>query len=93
MLEIKVPKFYKVKCGQTIGEIAHAFSTTTALLICENQLTQEVYDGQVLKIPCTRGNLYTAKAGESKSLLCGSAGNFKKKNGTDILYPGMKVML
>ncbi len=93
MLQAKIPKFYKVKCGQTVAEIARAFSTTTALLICENQLVEEAYDGQILKIPCSRGNLYTAQAGEGKTLLCGSEENFERKNGTSILYPGMKVLL
>ena len=93
MLQTSIPKFYKVKCGQTLKEIACAFSTTPALLIYENQLTQEVYDGQILKIPYVRGNLYTAQAGEGKRLLCGSEENFQNKNGTSILYPGMKVIL
>ena len=93
MLQTCIPKLYKVKFGQTIKEIEYAFSTTPALLIYENQLTQEVYDGQILKIPCLGGNLYTAQAGEGKTLLCGSEENFERKNGTNILYPGMKVVL
>ena len=93
MLQSVIPKFYKVKCGQKLEEIARAFSLTPALLIKENRLTQEVHDGQILKIPTVRGNLYVAKAGEGKSLLCGSEENFEKRNGTKLLYPGMRVIL
>ena len=93
MLKIKCVKFYKVKGGQTIEEIAAAFSVSAWLLVKENHLTTQPYAGQILTLPAERGNAYTAQAGESKALLCGSEENFIKKNGTDVVYPGMRVIL
>ncbi len=93
MLKTVIPKFYKVKKGQTLAVIARAFSTTESLLVRENGLVAPIFEGQVLKIPRVRGNLYVAQAGEGKSLLCGSAENFEKRNGTTVLFPGMRVML
>jgi hypothetical protein len=93
MLKTEIPKFYKVKKGQTLAMIARAFSTTESLLVRENGLTAPIFEGQILKIPRVRGNVYVAKAGESKKLLCGSAENFEKRNGTAVLFPGMRVVL
>ena len=79
--------------GQTVRSIAEAFSVAERLLIQENALTQEVREGQVLQIPKNVGNVYTAQPGESSTLLCGSKERYIEQNGTDILYPGMRVIL
>lgn len=93
MLRLEIPKYYKVKKGQTIEEIAKAFQLSAYLLVKENALKSEPFAGQMLKIPTQRGNVYTAKAGDNKALLCGSAERYEKVNGTDILYIGMRVIL
>ena len=59
----------------------------------ENALVSPPFVGQILRIPDTRGNAYTAKAGETKTLLCGNEEGYERKNGTDILYIGMRVIL
>ena len=84
---------YRVKRGQTLALIAGTFCCPVSLLVRENHLTQEVSEGQVLLIPEGRGNLYTVRGGESKTLLCGSEEEFYKKNGTNCLYPTQKVFL
>ena len=86
-------KYYKVKTGQTLKEIADAFCVAERLLVKENGLTCEPPVGRVLKIPAERGNVYTARAGDTPALLCGSEENFVRKNGTGLLYPGMRVIL
>ena len=53
----------------------------------------EITEGQLLRLPQEKGNLYIVRAGDTKELLCGSAGNYKKKNGTDAFYPGMKIWI
>jgi hypothetical protein len=93
MLRLRICQFYRVKHGQTLKEIAKAFCVAESLLAQENRLTGEPFAGQILSIPAQRGNAYTAKEGESKALLCGSDEGYKEKNGTDILYPGMRVIL
>lgn len=92
-LKLTVPKFYKVKEGQTLAEIAATFRLPPALLIKENALKSEVRAGKILKIPAPNGNLYTVQAGDTKPLLSGSEENFRRKNATDLLYPEMKVFL
>ena len=93
MLKIEKRRFYKVKKGQTVAKIARFFCVSERALVKENALNKEVEEGQILRIPEARGNLYTVRAGDTKRLLCGSAENYKKKNGTDVFYIGMRVIL
>ena len=86
-------KFYKVKAGQTVREIADYFCVAPRLLIQENGLLQEPKAGQILFIPKQRGNAYTVKEGDTKALLCGSEDAFRQKNGTDIFYIGMRIRI
>ena len=93
MLKLEEKKLHTVKFGQTLRSIARAYQIPESALISKNGLTAEPYVGQVLILPKKRGDYYTAQAGDGRSLLCGSKENYKKKNGTEILYPQMKVWL
>ncbi len=93
MLKTERYDFYKVKRGQTLFEVAEYFSVSEWLLAKENGLTAPIFCGQILKIPQERGDRYVVKAGDTKELLCGSAENYARKNGTDVFYIGMRVIL
>ena len=93
MLKTRRAQFYKVKEGQSIKDIAQYFSVSPYLLAKENGLCEEPSAGCVLKIPALQGNYYTVQEGDSKALLCGSEEAYKKKNGTDVFYIGMRVVL
>ncbi len=93
MLKTEFVKYYQAREGQTLEEIAKYFSVSPYLLAAENKLTEGVRGGQVLVLPSERGNLYTVREGDTKVLLCGSEENFRRKNGTDIFYIGMRVIL
>ena len=94
MLKLSIHKYYKVKEGQSLKTIAEAFSVSIYSLVRENDLREEVFVGQILKIPSTRGNAYTASPSDTKTLLCGSDENFKRRNGgVGVVYPGMRVIL
>ncbi|MBO5240310.1 MAG: LysM peptidoglycan-binding domain-containing protein [Clostridia bacterium] len=93
MLRLEQKRFYQVRAGQTLKEIASAFCVSEFLLAKCNRLKEPPFAGQILVIPSERGNAYTVKAGDTKVLLCGSEENFERKNGTDILYLGMRVIL
>ncbi len=84
---------YRVKKGQTLALVAETFGLSPRLLAEENGLSAEISEGQILKIPAPCGNLYTVRGGESKELLCGSAENFRRKNGTKRLYVGQTVLI
>ena len=92
MLKLKEKQLHRVRKGQTVESIASAYRLPPRAIVLENSLTGEVYEGQILRLPKRQGNLYTAKAGESKALLCGSRENYEKKNGKE-LYPGLKIWL
>ncbi len=92
-LFLHTPRLYRVKRGQTLEEIAAAFRLPPALIVKKNALTSPLKEGQVLVIPSEKGNLYTVRGGESKTLLCGSPEAFEKKNGTRCLYIGQTVFL
>lgn len=92
MLKLREKQLHRVVKGQTVESIAAAYRLPPRAIVTENSLTGEVYEGQILYLPKRQGNLYTAQAGESKELLCGSRENYEKKNGT-ALYPGLKIWL
>lgn len=93
MLKVLWQKYYKVKSGQTLREIAETFCVSERALVRANGLKGEPFCGQVLEIPKLQGNAYTVKQGDTKELLCGSEENFLQKNGTERLYLGMRVIL
>jgi LysM repeat protein len=93
MLKTEYTKYYKVKDGQTIEEIAEYFSVSPYLLARENQLTEAPFAGQILKVPRERGHSYVVQTGDSKAFLCGSAENYEKWNGTSVFYIGMKIIV
>jgi hypothetical protein len=93
MLKLEYKKFHIVKAGQTLRSIAKTYQIPERLLVKMNGLTEEPTVGSVLRLPGCKGDYYTAQAGDSPSLLCGSVENFETKNGGRILYPEMKVWL
>lgn len=93
MLKFVFKDYYKVRQGQTLEEIAAAFSVSPYLLAKENQLNGQPFCGQILKIPSQTGHRYTVQAGDSKRLLSGSEEKYREKNGTDVFYIGMEVIL
>ncbi|MBR2341724.1 MAG: LysM peptidoglycan-binding domain-containing protein [Clostridia bacterium] len=93
MLKLEEKKLHTVRAGQTLYSIARAYQIPETAIIFENSLCADLHVGQVLILPQKRGNYYTAQAGDGPALLCGSKENYKKKNGTELLYPQMKVWL
>ena len=82
-----------MKRGQTLKDLAKAFSCPERLIVTCNDLTGEVTEGEIVLIPKAEGNLYTVRGGESKTLLAGSGDRFFEKNQTNCLYPTQKVIL
>ncbi len=93
MLNVEKRKFHIVREAQTLEKIAEFYSVSVYLLARENALTEQPFIGQVLKIPKQAGNAYFVKDGDTKALLCGSEEAYEQKNGTDIFYIGMRVIL
>ena len=93
MLKTVQRQFYQVKKGQTLAEIADYFSVSAFLLVKVNQLSAPIYAGQILKIPQESGNVYVVQEGDTKTLLCGDEETYRQKNGTDVFYIGMRVIL
>ena len=93
MLKTVQRKFYKVKDGQTLTEIAEYFSVSERVLAKRNGLKSSPYAGQILLIPEEKGNAYIVRAGDSKAMLCGSEERYERLNGTKAFYIGMKVII
>ena len=93
MLKLKSKKFHRVQVGQTVAQISEVYKIPARLIVKENALSAEPFEGQILYLPPAKGNYYTAQAGDNKALLCGSRENYERKNGTEILYPQMKVWI
>ncbi len=93
MLKTEKVNYYKVKEGQSIGDIAAYFSISPYLLARENDLRTSPKAGEILKIPDARGNYYTVQEGDTKALLCGSEERYYRLNGTDCFYIGMQVVI
>ena len=93
MLKTERQTFYRVKKGQTLAQIADYFSVSQFLLAKRNRLTAPPYEGQILRIPQESGNAYLVQAGDTKALLCGSEEGYRERNGTDVFYIGMRVII
>ena len=93
MLKTEKCKYYKVKSGQTLREVAEYFSVSEYLLAKENDLHSPIFAGQILRIPSEAGNAYIVREGDTKALLCGSEENYFRKNGTEVFYIGMRVII
>ncbi len=74
-------------------QIAAYYSVSPYLLAKVNGLSAPPREGEILEIPKERGNLYVVREGDTKELLCGSEENYARKNGTDIFYIGMRMIL
>lgn len=93
MLKTERKSYYQVKNGQSLRQIADYFSVAEGLLVQANRLSAPPKAGQILSIPTETGNVYFVREGDSKALLCGSEENYRRKNGTDVFYIGMRVIL
>ena len=93
MLKVAKKQYYKVKKGQTLREVAEYFSVSEFLLARENNLRSPLWTGQILSIPKEKGNAYFVHEGDTKSLLYSSDDAYLKKNGTQVFYIGMRVIL
>ena len=93
MLKTKRVKFHKVEDGQTLKDIAKAYAVSEFLLAKSNRLTAQPKRGQILILPTETGNAYLVKEGDTKALLAGNDEAFQRKNGTDVFYIGMRIVL
>ncbi len=93
MLKTKSAKYYQVKSGQSLEEIAAYFSVSPYLLAAQNRLRTPPFAGQLLEIPVERGNGYTVQEGDEKELLCGGKEGYLRRNGTEVFYVGMRVII
>ena len=93
MLKTVQSKYYKVKEGQTLRQIAEYFSVSERVLAKRNGLKSMPYAGQILRIPEEKGNAYTVRAGDTKILLCGSEERYERLNGTQVFYIGMRILI
>ncbi len=91
-LSLRRPAVWRVRCGQTLSDVARAFGVPPRLLAAVNALDCEPAEGQLLAVP-PAGDLYTVRGGETKALLCGSAQRFEERNATRCLYPSQQVFL
>ena len=92
MLKIGIRQPYKVKRGQTLRVLAKEYSTTEYAIIVRNGLTEELYEGQLIFLP-EPSNVYVVQPSDTKELLCGTAEEFFRKNGTHVFYPAMRVLI
>lgn len=93
MLKLDSVQYYRVKDGQSLAQIAAVFSVSPRLLAKQNGLKEPPFVGQILRIPSERGNAYVVRAGDTKTLLCGSEERFERLNGTGAFYIGMQVII
>ena len=92
MLKMELRQPYKVKKGQSLQSVACECRTTVFAIVAQNGLREELYEGQLLRIPAP-ANVYVVQAGDTKELLCGSAERYFEKNGTHVFYLGMRVRI
>ena len=60
MLSITIPKYYKVKKGQTLRAVAEAFCVPETRIAAENGLKGEITEGHISYARATRKNCCAA---------------------------------
>lgn len=107
--DVKKPKTYTVKKGDTLGEIAEMFGFTWADLQAENKLTHPnlIYPGQVLRIPTAIPEtpkatyvVHTVVAGDTLERIAQKHGTtwqaIAELNGIknpNLIYPGLALRI
>lgn len=90
-LKTQVGKYYLVKRGDSVESISRAANVSPLALQKRNGL-EILREGMILILP-PQGNLYTVQPGDDIITLCGSKERFEELNGTNVIYPGMKVRI
>ena len=89
--------FYRIKKTDDLKKISLQFLVPESLLIFENDLSNEVFCGQILYIPHYNYKLYIVKPLESVESVCKKFNlkkeDFIKKNKTDIVFDGQLVYI
>lgn len=92
MLKMDIRQLYKVKGGQSLQTVADECGTTVFAIVAKNGLREELYEGQLISLP-KPANVYIVQAGDTKKLLCGGEREYFERNGTNVFYPAMRVLI
>lgn len=89
--------FYRVSAGDTVLSLAARFNVPPVALIKDNNLRNEVEDGDVLFIRKTGGKTYTAKPFDTIESVAKrfnvSTERLKEFSGADYLFYGLTVVI
>ncbi|MBR5900562.1 MAG: LysM peptidoglycan-binding domain-containing protein [Clostridia bacterium] len=89
--------YYSVKRGDTALKIAERFSIPVTVLIRDNALSAEVYEGQVLVVINRGGFLYTVRPEDTLKSIAKKfdkqESEIRVQNGLDYIFYGIKILL
>jgi hypothetical protein len=87
--------FYRVKKGDSINSIFFNYNLPIFRFIKENNLKDEVYEGQIVVINKTQGKTYLVAPHENVKTVAKKLGVLEseiiEKNKTDYLFYGLKI--
>lgn len=89
--------FYRINKTDNLKKISIQFLVPESVLIFENNLSNEVFCGQILYIPSYNYKAYMVKPLENIESVCKKFNikkeDFIKKNKTDIVFDGQLVYI
>ena len=89
--------FYRVKCNDTVSSLSKQFNFPVGLLVCKNNLTKEVEEGDLILIESYKTKLYcvkpldTAKSVAKKFNL--TEKELLEKNMLSYLFYGLEILV
>ena len=88
---------HRVERGDTLAKIAARYGVPINMIARDNELTEEIYEGQRLIIGRVDGTVYTVKPEDTLEAIAGRFGVDKdailKKNNIKDIYPFMSIVI
>lgn len=89
--------FYRVNGGDSVLSLAAKFHVPPAVIVKENNLKEEIREGDVLFICGARGNAYTVQPFDTIESVAARFNveeeRLKELNGVDYIFYGLEVLI
>lgn len=88
---------YRVAKGDTLALVSLKYDVPISLILHDNNISGDIYEGQRLIISAVKGTVYTVKPSDTLESLSLKFGVDKetilKENNIEMLYPFMSIVL
>lgn len=88
---------HRVEKGETLSYISKKYGVPTGVILHDNQISGEIFEGLRLVIAPPKGKIYTVKPEDTIDSICKKFSTNKEKllkeNNAEIIYPFMNIVI